>query len=189
MGLLSKLLGKEAGEALENLAKEVTKTAENSKGGLEAIAKALGDKTEAKEKTGAAESRYSGIVVPSSDPAPAELAPAGTYWGPVMPAEENQYNFNGPYIEYFRQIFKTEFPEYGLDYGKERTWHSEHFTFWDGERKALVVEILPKRSNAKIIRARCRAEGVPYLRYYHDVEGWWNVRSYVVERTRKALKG
>ena len=189
MGLLSKLIGKEAGEALENLAKEVTKTAENSKGSLSALAEALGEKLEAGEKKEAAESRYSGIVVPSSDPAPEELAPAGTYWGPVMPAEENQYNFNGPYIEYFRQIFKTEFPEYGIEYGKEPNWLSEHFTFWDGGRKALVVEILPKRSNAKIIRSRCRAEGVPYLRYYHDVEGWWNVRSYVVERTRKALKG
>ena len=36
----------------------------------------------------------------------------------------------------------------------------------------------------------CRAkEGVPYLRFYKDHEGWWNARSYVVSRIEKALKG
>ena len=177
MGLLSKFLGKEVGEALEELTKGSGDAAQKVKEGLAAVAEALGDKVEAAERTGAA---VKSEAVRAAETVQ-EFAPAGTYWGPVMPAEENQYNFNGPYIEYFSQIFKAEFPEYNIEYNKERNWRSESFTFRKDGRKALVVEILPKSSNAKLLRSRCRAEGTPYLRYYYNVDGWWNVRSYVTE--------
>ena len=185
MGLLSKFLGKEVGEALEGLAKGSGDAAQKVKEGLAAVAEALGDKAEAAER----KAEPAETVIRDTEDAAREFAPAGTYWGPVMPQEENQYNFNGSYIAYFEQIFRTEFPEYDIEYHKEKNWHSESFTFRRGGMKALVVEILPKSSNAKLLRSRCRAEGVPYLRYYHNVEGWWNVRSYVVERTRRALNG
>ena len=179
MGLLSKLFGKEAGEQLEGIAKQVGDALGGEKGGLEALAEALGDKAEAQE-------RNQGTVIRSADK-PQKTAPAGTYWGPLMPAEENQYNFNGTYVEYFDKVFREEFPEYEIEYHKERNWRSETFTFRKDGATALVVELLPKSSNAKLIRERCRRERIPYLRYYYNVEGWWNVRAYVVERTRAAL--
>ncbi|MBR6460134.1 MAG: hypothetical protein IKS49_08320, partial [Actinomycetaceae bacterium] len=53
--------------------------------------------------------------------------------------------------------------------------------------KALVVELMSERSSAKMLRWRCENEGVPYLRFYYDHWGWWNEKSYVIERTAKAL--
>ena len=32
------------------------------------------------------------------------------------PAEENQYNFKGTYIQYFDKVFREEFPEYEISY-------------------------------------------------------------------------
>ena len=63
------------------------------------------------------------------------------------------------------------------------------FTFWDGTKKALVVELMPQSSSAQKQRKVCAAEGTPYLRYYYDHDGWWNTRSYVVRRTHAALEG
>ena len=36
---------------------------------------------------------------------------SGFSWGDVMPEEENQYNFNGSFMEYFEGIFRAELPE------------------------------------------------------------------------------
>ena len=104
-----------------------------------------------------------------------------------MPDEENQYNFPGTYLEYFSSIFNKDFAEYSPEYFKEPNWKSEHFTFFDGGKKALVVELLSRKSNAKRIRALCRQQGIPYLRFYYDYDGWWNTRAYVVGRVNKAL--
>ena len=51
----------------------------------------------------------------------------------------------------------------------------------------VVVPILPDSSETKKLRRECQAQGVPYLRFYYDHEGWWNTRSYVTRRTRDAL--
>ena len=31
------------------------------------------------------------------------------------------------------------------------------------------------------------AQGIPYIRFYYDHEGWWNTKSYVIRRTSEAL--
>ena len=62
------------------------------------------------------------------------------------------------------------------------------FTFTQGGRKALVVEIMSESSASQKLKNQCAAEGVPYLRFYHDHPGWWNTRSYVVRRVTDALR-
>lgn len=132
---------------------------------------------------------------PSAQPAPAKAAaqntvptgPSGFSWGPVMPDEENQYNFNGTYLQYFDSIFLSEFSDYDikLDYGKYT--RMPYFSFFRNGKCALVVELFSKKSAAKKMRNDCRKVGIPYLRYYIDVEGWWNTKKYVIQRTRNAL--
>ncbi|MBR5730733.1 MAG: hypothetical protein IKX89_02150 [Firmicutes bacterium] len=166
MGLFSKLLeqaGKEIG--LDKVAKSVTEAAEKLAEGLQT----------------------SGAPEAPKAAAAAEPEESGFSWGPEMPAEENQYNYPGSYSDYFNDIFTTEYAEYGLDYVKEPNWRSEHFTFWDGGRRVLVVELLSEKSNARRIRNFCRAEGTPYLRFYYDHDGWWNTRAYVKSRVDAAL--
>ena len=87
----------------------------------------------------------------------------------------------------FSSIFNKDFAEYSPEYFKEPNWKSEHFTFLEGGKKVLVVELLSRKSNAKRIRALCRQQGIPYLRFYYDYDGWWNTRAYVVGRVNKAL--
>ena len=60
-------------------------------------------------------------------------------------------------------------------------------SFWQGERKVLVAELMSERSEANKLRSACRAQGLPYVRFYYDHDGWWKTRSYVVSRTRAAL--
>ena len=119
-----------------------------------------------------------------------DYAESGDSWGPEMPEEENQFNYDGTYLEYFTEIFKTEFADYTLEIEtSEARKPVTVFTFWDGFKKALVVELMPQSSAAQKQRKVCAAEGTPYLRYYYDHDGWWNTRSYVIRRTRAALEG
>ena len=120
---------------------------------------------------------------------PKSSAPSGFSWGETMPDEENQFNYNGPFASYFENIFRAEFPEYRLEKETVNGGKRVIFTFFDGGRKALVVELLGQSSAVKKLRRDCAAAGIPYLRYYYDHDGWWNTRSYVVTRTRKALGG
>ena len=113
--------------------------------------------------------------------------PSGFSWGEEMPDEENQFNYNGPYYQYFEEIYRAEFSTYQLDC--ERGPRSTVFRFFNGDRKALVVELLSCRSDVRKLRRDCSSEGIPYLRFYYDRDGWWNTRSYVITRTRKALEG
>lgn len=121
--------------------------------------------------------------------APAETTPAGCSWGPTVPAEPCQYNYNGSYGDYFTEVFTQDFPEYRVE--KEPAPNADRmtFTFFDGERKALVVEILSQSSSVYKNRRECAKLGIPYLRFYHDHWGWWNTRSYVTDRVRNALGG
>ena len=49
------------------------------------------------------------------------------------------------------------------------------------------IAMLGQSSAAYKIRRDCLRQGIPYLRYYYDHEGWWNTRAYVTQRTRAAL--
>ena len=112
---------------------------------------------------------------------------SGLSWGDEMPDEENQYNFNGSPIDYFNYIYSQEFPQYRIEHENLQRYSATVFTFWDGDRKALIVELLPGKSAAKKLREECRAAGMPYIRFYYSHPGWWNTRSYVIGRTRDAL--
>ncbi len=108
-----------------------------------------------------------------------------------IPAEENQYNYNGTYEQYFEHVFAQDFPEYRYeksyidDYGKHRVI----YTFCNGAAKALVIELMTESCSATKFRNDCIRAGVPYLRFYYDHDGWWNTRSYVTGRMRGALNG
>ena len=120
----------------------------------------------------------------AAESAPQErTAPSG------IPAEENQYNYNGSYEQYFEHVFAEDFPAYRFektyidDYGKHRVI----YTFLSGESKTLVVELMPEKCEAVKFRNDCIKAGIPYRRFYYDHEGWWNTRAYVVKRMREAL--
>ena len=114
---------------------------------------------------------------------------SGFSWGDEIPAEENQYNYNGTYEQYFEHVFAEDFPAYRFeksyidDYGKHRVI----YTFYSGAAKVLVIELMTESSEAVKFRNDCIKAGVPYLRFYYDHEGWWNTRSYVVGRMRGVL--
>ena len=116
-------------------------------------------------------------------------AQSGVSWGEDMPAEENQYSFSGSYLAYFDMVFSQEFPQYRITRETPKKGHSTIYSFWLGERKALVAELMSERSEANKLRSDCRARGIPYVRFYYDHDGWWNTRSYVAQRTRAALEG
>lgn len=122
--------------------------------------------------------------------ASADAAESGDSWGPEMPDEPNQFNYSGTYLDYFTEIFQSEFPDYRVSraVGTARKPVTV-FTFWQGDTKALVVELMPQSSAAKKLRSDCAAQNIPYLRYYYDHDGWWNTRSYVIRRTKAALEG
>ena len=109
----------------------------------------------------------------------------------TVPAEENQYNYQGTYEQYFEHIFAEDFPawRYEKSYLDNVGKHSVIYTFFGGPGKALVVELMTESSEAVKFRNDCRKAGTPYLRFYYDHEGWWNTRSYVVGRLRSVLLG
>ena len=39
---------------------------------------------------------------------------SGFSWGENMPVDENQYNYNGTFMEYFEFVIKEEYPMYKL---------------------------------------------------------------------------
>ncbi len=175
MGLLSKLLGAAVDKKLE----QTVKTAVNS-----AVRSAV---------NGAVQSRPAGSGnIPVSRPQPAaqaEEGPSGFSWGPVMPQEENQYNYPGDYAAYFSHVFREDFPEYRVTQEQSTKRRATIFTFWSpAGGKALVVEVLPESSETKKLRKECAAAAIPYLRFYHNHDGWWNTRAYVTQRTRNALR-
>ena len=107
-----------------------------------------------------------------------------------MPPEENQYSFNGSYVEYFDKVFREEFPSYRIEHAPApKGRRATIFTFYNAQGKALVVELMSENSVARMLRQECAAENIPYLRFYYDHQGWWNTRSYVVRRTLAALRG
>ena len=149
---------------------------------------------QAAKEAGMTESSAKPAAKPEPKPEPVQAAPQpermayppGQSWGEIMPEEENQFSYNGSYIKYFEEIFRAEFPQYRLQ-EEHPTGKRTVFTFWSGVRKALVVELLSQSSAVKALRRDCQQQGIPYLRYYYDHDGWWNTRTYVIDRTRRAL--
>ena len=172
MGLLSKLLGVD--KKLEQTVKNAVNDAVNA---------ALQNQSAARNVQNVQYPQPAG-----SQPAVRGSETCGFSWGPVMPAEENQYNYPGTYVEYFSHVFKEEFPGYNITYGQDPKRYSTIFTFWSGAGKALVVELLPRSSETKMLRNACAAQNIPYLRFYYNHHGWWNTRAYVAQRTREALR-
>ena len=115
-----------------------------------------------------------------------ESAVCGDSWGPVMPSEPNQFNSGLDYKDYFEKIFREEFPSYQLQKYKSG-WYDVAFNFVQDGQKKLVVELLNDGTQRYKIRNECRAQGIPYLRFYYNHEGWWNTRSYVTRRIANAL--
>lgn len=125
----------------------------------------------------------------NSRPEPEEAeGPSGVSWGPRMPDEPNQYNYYGTFWEYFEDIFHRDFAEYTVTRQENpRTASVYAYSFsMDGET-LLMVELLSRRNDVYKLRSDCRKQGIPYLRFYYDVEGWWNTRAYVIDRIKKAL--
>ncbi len=179
MSLFSKLLGGNNGDkspldllknAAETALNEAEKMAETAK-------KNLADNTTA----------FRGAV--QSEPAreTPRPTPYGHTWDRIIPDEECQYNFNGTYLQYFDKVFREDFPAYEVRQEPGRDSRSPLFVFYQNGGKRLVVELKSERSSAQAVRRQCEAEGTPYLRFYYDHDGWWNVRSYVRDRVSRAL--
>ena len=116
-----------------------------------------------------------------------EEGPSGDSWGPNMPAEENQFNSGLRYQDYFNKVFTEGFPSYQIEKEDVRNGSAMLFTFSQAGSKKLVVEVISRKSSPYKVRNDCRKQGVAYLRYYYDYDGWWNTKSYVIRRTSKAL--
>ncbi|MBQ7599274.1 MAG: hypothetical protein IJU57_01215 [Clostridia bacterium] len=112
-------------------------------------------------------------------------SPSGFSWGEVMPAEENQYNSGKPYTEYFEGIFREVLPAYRFE--RSRVDKRTIYRFTDGMSAKLVIELMSQSSSAKKLRADCAKQGIPYLRFYYDHDGWWNTKAYVADRIRKVI--
>ena len=176
MSLLSKLIGAAVDKKLE----QTVKSAVNG-----AVSSALNAATKIPTQQSRPVSAPSSVQRAAQ---PAEEA-SGFSWGPTMPEEENQYNYPGSYVDYFAHVFREDFPEYRVTHEEAAKRRATVFTFWtpSGSR-ALVVELMTENSEAKKFRKECAAQGLPYLRFYYDHEGWWNTRAYVTERVRAALR-
>jgi len=171
MGLLSNILGKALGDAA-----------------ADKLGKVITDAVSAAEK--AASGAENAVSSARQGAAPAEprrpASPGGSPYE-AEPAEECQYNYDGSYAQYFEHVFSEDFPGFLLSRQSAYDGRATVFTFRQGGRKALVVELLSERSSVTKLRRECAAAGVPYLRFYYDHAGWWNTRSYVSGRVRAAL--
>jgi len=185
MGLFDKLFGSAGNEVLnqikeaaESVAKEASDAINNATNGANSTV-ANSSPAASHLQTGSAATIQ-----------PTERPEMGDSWGSEMPAEENQFNSGKSYDQYFYDVFHENFPTYRLTTEKIRKGRATLITFWGEmtEQKALVVELMSDGSSAQSTRVACRKEGVPYLRFYYDHEGWWNTKFYVVRRVKEALK-
>ena len=187
MSLLSKLLGdskKELAPVLDALKEAAQKAGVDS----------LLNEVQASQNAKPAQSAQSAPASAPQNVRPArrweaEPSESGFSWGEDMPAEENQYSFNGDYLAYFDMVFSQEFPQYRITRETPKKGRSTVYSFWQGERQVLIAELMSENSEANKLRSECRTRGVPYVRFYYDHDGWWNTRSYVAQRTRAALEG
>ena len=173
MGILSKLFG--GNKDAENKAME--------------LLKALAD-AKAEEKKKAPEQKQEEAPKPQQAAAPEpeeDPGPSGFSWGERMPAEENQYNYKGTWQEYFEHIFRDDFPQYQYSADYRPGGKRVVYTLSSGGATVCIVEVMHAGSDSKKLRERCRNNGVPYTRFYHNYDGWWNTREYVVTRINQAI--
>ncbi len=183
MSLLSKLLGGGKEDVLGAL-KEAAQ-----KAGVDALLNSVQEAAGQQPRPAQAAPRPA-QASPQQNPRPQaqpQGGASGFSWGEDMPAEENQYSFGGSYLAYFDMVFSQEFPQLRITRETPAKGRSTVYSFWQGERKVLVAELMSERSEANKLRNACRAQGLPYVRFYYDHDGWWNTRSYVAGRTRAAL--
>ena len=176
MGLFKEILGGAADLGLDKLVKTVTEATEKVVNKVESYADSQPSQNQSSSFSSYSQNSYS------------EEAPSGFSWGEQMPAEENQYNYPGNYVQYFAHIFAEDFPAYQAASEKDPKSSATIFTLYQAGRKALVVELKSESSESNRIRRGCQMEGTPYLRFYYDHDGWWNTREYVVTRVRSALR-
>ena len=179
-------LAKNVSEAVDTLKTEAEKFAEENKDAIEEL------KTKAEQFAEENKDAIEELKTKAEDFAEGSKPGAyGVSWGEEMPDEPNQFNSGMAPAAYFEDIFRTEFADYELT--KEAGWggpeRSLIFRFRKGGEDKLAVELLPGNSGAVRFREKCRKQGLPYLRYYTDHEGWWNTRSYVTRRVTAALNG
>lgn len=181
----------------DKIKKSVEEGAKTLGGIAEAGAKKLGEIAETVadelEQAGARPAQQSGAPQPSAPQSsnggwqpPAD--PSGDSWGSEMPNEPNQYNFSGNYVQYFESILREEFAGYAVHTDASEMRRRTVFTLTGAAGKALVIEVMTENSESQKIRRACEKEGVPYVRFYFDHDGWWNTRSYVTRRIRAALR-
>jgi hypothetical protein len=179
MGLFSNLFG-DSGKDLDNALNKMKNMADN-----------FIDEDEARmrknQQTASAPADAQAMNNRRPEPVAAAEGPSGDSWGPVMPAEPNQYNSGLGYQDYFSSVFNEAFGAYQIDKEDVRDGRAMTFTFSQAGVKKLVVEVISEKSNPYKVRNECRKQGVAYLRYYYDYDGWWNTKSYVTRRTSKAL--
>ena len=174
MGFFSRLIRNVAGQVAEDAA-------------VDAIHKAQRDAYQNSQHNNNNSSRPAAPSPSQSVSLSEPEGPSGFSWGPTMPQEPNQYNSGMPYEMYFAGIFQTNFPDYDVRLSRAEYTGLPLFTFVKNGSVALVVELFSKKSSAKKTRNKCKAQNIPYLRYYIDYEGWWNTREYVITRTRNNL--
>ena len=105
--------------------------------------------------------------------------------------EPNQYNYRGPWNEYFSALFRENFTAYHVK--EERlsgisAYMTLLYRFYaaDGSN-VLVVQVMSQNSSSNRVQRDCESKGIRYLRFYHDHPGWWNTYRYVVARVKGAL--
>ena len=185
MGLLSKLTG--GNPDIENAAKDLF-------GGLkdaaQQIQSGLSDLGDAMEAAGLSPENLvpkEAKEILEEERKESGAGASGFSYGPDMPDEENQFNYGGPFYEYFENIFGSEFPEFRFE--RELSPNGKRYTyrFYSGDALAMVVELIDQNNAAVALRNKCGREGIPYYRFCYNHQGWWNTRAYVVQRMNEAL--
>ena len=118
---------------------------------------------------------------------PKHTSMSGDSWGPVMPAEENQFNSGLSYQEYFSKVFNEEFPSYQIEMEDYKNGMATIYTFYLNGTKKLVVEVISRNSSRYKLYLECRQNKIAHRKFYYNYQGWWNTRSYVTRRVKEAL--
>ena len=187
MGLFDKLNLDKLKKSMEEGAKALEGLAESGAKALNDLAESAGLNTGAKPEAAAPQqpAQHTQQATPQYS---APAGESGDSWGEEMPNEPNQYNFSGNYVQYFESILREEFAGYAVHTDASEMRRRTVFTLSGAAGKALVIEVMTEGSSAQKIRRACEKEGVPYVRFYFDHDGWWNTRSYVTRRIRAALR-
>lgn len=187
MSLLSGILNKVKKEVIDKVADElVVKPAAQAAAEAGAAAAQEAAKPKPKPVEVIPGGVPSGFVIgggSSTPPAPA----FDSSWYEEVPAEECQYNYSGTYLEYFSKVFREDFPRYDTALETIEAGRRYKYTFRFGGEVKLIVELMTEKSCANAFRRECLRNGIPYLRFYFDHEGWWNTRAYIDERVGEVL--